>query len=109
VKIQTKKFSFTHTISSDTFIDLPGSCTLVLGANVWNSRWVWTQLSDLPNAAGRDDQPVASSHLALKEEGSALVGCVPQPPAQASISISIRTAPHHRFFTCSDPHFCLHL
>ena len=39
---------------------------------------------DLPNAAGRDDQPVASSHLALKEEGSALVGCVPQPPQFAS-------------------------
>ena len=37
-----------------------------------------------------------SAHLAPEEESSALVGCVPQPPTQASISISTSTATHHR-------------
>ena len=56
-------------------------------ANVRNARWVGAQLSDLFLAARGDDQSVASPHLAPEEESSALVGCVPQPPAQASISI----------------------
>jgi hypothetical protein len=37
--------------SLDTFLDLPGYCTLVLVANVWNSRWVGAELSNLPYAA----------------------------------------------------------
>ena len=75
--------------------------TLVIVANIGNSRWVEAKISDLHYAARRYDQSAASSHLASKEEGSALVGCVPQPPAQASISISIHTALHHRFFRCN--------
>ena len=64
-------------------------------ANIRNARWVGAQLSDLVLAARGDDQSVASAHLAPEEESSALVGCVPQPPAQASISISTNTATHH--------------
>ena len=64
-------------------------------ANVRNARWVGAQLSDLFLAARGDDQSVASAHLAPEEESSALVGCVPQSPAQAFISISTNTATHH--------------
>ena len=68
-------------------------------ANIRNARWVGAQLSDLVLAARGDDQSVASAHLAPEEESSALVGCVPQPPAQASISKGTATTflPVHIF------------